>query len=80
MCFGATLAVLCWRQGLTARRPSLMGGGFLAGMAMLAASTAIWLSPSKPFVPGPLKIRCQSSVPVEVYLTVKASTFWSAVL
>ena len=50
MCFGATLAVLCWRQGLTARRPSLMGGGFLAGMAMLAASTAIWLTASRPLL------------------------------
>ncbi|WEF24253.1 ComEC/Rec2 family competence protein [Paracoccus sp. S3-43] len=48
MCFGATLAVLCW-QGLSLRR-SLTGAGFLAGMAMLAASGAIWLTASRPLL------------------------------
>lgn len=50
MCFGATLAVLCWREGLTIRRPGLLGCGLLAGIAMLAASAAIWLTASRPLV------------------------------
>ncbi|MCZ0960186.1 ComEC/Rec2 family competence protein [Paracoccus benzoatiresistens] len=50
MCFGATLAVLCWRQGVLARRPSPMGAGFLAGLVMLAASGAIWLTASRPLL------------------------------
>ncbi|WP_347137901.1 ComEC/Rec2 family competence protein [Paracoccus sp. SSK6] len=50
MCFGATLAVLCWRQGVIARRASLMGMGFLAGLVMLAASGAIWLTASRPLL------------------------------
>ncbi|WP_237168315.1 ComEC/Rec2 family competence protein [Paracoccus shandongensis] len=50
MCFGATLAVLCWRGGVGARRVSLPGAGFLAGMAMLGASGAIWLTASRPLL------------------------------
>ncbi len=50
MCFGATLAVLCWRQGPIARRLCLTGAGFLAGMAMLAASGAIWMTASRPLL------------------------------
>ena len=50
MCFGATMAVLCWRGGSALRRFSLTGGGFLAGVAMLAAAGGIWLTASRPLL------------------------------
>lgn len=49
MCFGATLAVLCWR-GAQIRRIGLAGAGFWAGMAMLAASAGIWGMAERPLL------------------------------
>lgn len=48
--FGAALSVFCWRQGLTARRVTPLSAGFAAGLAMLAAAFALWLTASRPLI------------------------------
>lgn len=50
MGFGATLAILCWRQGLTARRLTPLSAGFAAGLAMLVAAGVLWLTASRPLL------------------------------
>ncbi|SNR53854.1 ComEC family competence protein [Paracoccus sediminis] len=50
MCFGATLAVLCWGGGLRIRRLGPGALGFLAGVAMLVASAAIWITADRPLL------------------------------
>ena len=50
MCFGATLAVLCWRGSLRIRPASPAGAGLAAGLAMLAASALIWAADRRPLL------------------------------
>lgn len=50
MGFGAVLAVLCWRPGSGRNRLSPMTAGFAAGMAMLGAALALWLSATRPSI------------------------------
>lgn len=50
MCFGATLAVLCWRGSLRMRPTTPAGAGLAAGLAMLAASALIWMTDRRPLL------------------------------
>lgn len=50
MGFGAVLMVLCWRQGLAARRLTPLSAGFGAGALMLAAASALWLTATRPLL------------------------------
>ncbi len=50
MGFGACLCVLCWRQGLTARRLTPLAAGFSTGALMLAAAAALWLTADRPLL------------------------------
>lgn len=50
MGFGACLCILCWRQGVTARRLTPLAAGFALGGLMLATAAAIWLTASRPLL------------------------------
>lgn len=50
MGFGAVLAVLSWRRGLSFRQPSPSSCGVAGGLAMLAVAAALWLSGSRPLI------------------------------
>ncbi len=49
MCFGATIAVLCWNPRKL-RGLSLHGTGFAAGLAMLIAAAALWITSGRPLL------------------------------
>lgn len=50
MGFGATLAVLSWRRGLSFRRLTAAAAGVAGGLAMLVASGLLWLGASRPLI------------------------------
>ncbi len=50
MGFGAVLGVLCWRRGLGARGTAAPALGFAAGLTMLAAALALWVTTSRPLI------------------------------
>ncbi len=50
MGFGASLAVLCWRQRISLRRLTPLSAGLTLGLAMLAIAAALWLTVRRPLV------------------------------